>query len=111
MTFGDALPAYFATPVTWQPQISQSATTFTTTTPWGFNPNIRSPYIEEWNIGIQRPIGSSSALEVRYVGNMSKHSWLSYNINEVNIFENGFLKEFQSAQNNLRICLEITYPL
>jgi hypothetical protein len=103
LTFGDPLPAYFATPATWQPQISQSATTFTTTTPWGFNPNIRSPYVEEWHIGIQRQFGNSSALEIRYVGNKALHSWLSYNLNEVNIYENGFLKEFQAAQNNLNI--------
>jgi hypothetical protein len=103
LTFGDPLPPYLGTPATWQPQISQAATTFSSTTPWGFNPNIRTPYVEEFHIGIQRQIGQSSALEVRYVGNLALHSWLSYNINEVNIFENGFLKEFQAAQNNLSI--------
>ena len=105
LTFGDPLPAYLGSPATWQPQIAQVATTFSSTTPWGFNPNIRSPYVEEWNLGIQRQIGSASALDVRYVGNMAMHSWLSYNLNEVNIYENGFLKEFQSAQNNLAINL------
>ena len=34
---------------------------------------------------------------------MAMHTWVSYNINEVNIFENGFLKEFQNAQSNLKI--------
>jgi hypothetical protein len=34
---------------------------------------------------------------------MSMHSWMSYNINEPNIFENGFLNEFKNAQNNLAI--------
>ena len=58
------------------------------------NPNIRNPYVEEWNFGIQRELGHSSALEVRYVGNMAMHAWLSYDLNEVNIFENGFLQEF-----------------
>src|SRR5260370_39874489 len=67
------------------------------------NPSIRMPYVEQWNFGIQRQIGSGSAIEVRYVGNLSMHQWLSYNINEVNIFENGFLKEFQNAQSNLKI--------
>jgi hypothetical protein len=37
------------------------------------------------------------------VGNLSLHQWLAYDINEVNIFENGFLKEFINAQNNLKI--------
>ena len=44
-----------------------------------------------------------SALEVRYVGNEAQHIWFSENLNEVNIFENGFLTEFKNAQNNLAI--------
>jgi hypothetical protein len=103
LTFGDPLPPYLGSPANWQPQISQAATTFSSTTPWGFNPNIRSPYVEEWNLGIQRQVGGNSALELRYVGNLGMHSWVSYNINEVNIYENGFLKEFQGAQSNLAI--------
>jgi hypothetical protein len=31
------------------------------------------------------------------------HEWMSYNVNEPNIFENGFLTEFQHAQANLAI--------
>ena len=70
---------------------------------WGMNRDIQMPYVQQWNFGIQRQLGSGTALEVRYVGNLSLHQWLSYNINEVNIFENGFLKEFQNAQSNLKI--------
>ena len=40
-------------------------------------------------------------LEVRYVGNHGTDLWRQVNINEVNIFENGFLSEFQQAQQNL----------
>jgi hypothetical protein len=103
LTFGNPLPPYFGSPATWTPQIAQSALTFSSTTPWGFNPNIRSPQVEEWNLGVQRQFGSTSALEVRYVGNMALHSWTNYNINETNIYENGFLTDFQNAQNNLNI--------
>jgi hypothetical protein len=67
------------------------------------NPNIRQPYVEQWNLGIQREIGSGTVIEARYVGNMSMHSWMSNNLNEVNIFENGFLTEFAHAQANLSI--------
>jgi outer membrane receptor protein involved in Fe transport len=34
-----------------------------------FGPNFRNPYSEQWNLGIQRQIGSNVAAEVRYVGN------------------------------------------
>src|SRR5260370_28655498 len=66
-------------------------------------PNLKQPYLEQWNLGIQRGIGHSSALEIRYVGNLGLHQWLADNLNEVNIFENGFLPEFQHAQANLTI--------
>ena len=47
-------------------------------------------------------------LEARYVGNQSHHGWVTSNLNEVNIFESGFLKDFQTAQNNLAIANGLT---
>lgn len=103
--FGQPLPPYALSPATWSPNVSGSQLTFNNggASFWAMNPNIRQPYVEQWNFGIQRQIGAGSALEVRYVGNLALHQWLSYNINEVNIFENGFLKEFVNAQNNLAV--------
>jgi hypothetical protein len=69
----------------------------------GMDPRIQQPYLQEWNIGIQRQLGTSNVLEVRYLGHRTLHQWISTNTNEVNIFENGFLKEFQNAQKNLAI--------
>jgi hypothetical protein len=40
-------------------------------------------------------------VEVRYVGNRGKDLWRQYNLNEVNVFENGFLNEVNLAQQNL----------
>jgi len=68
------------------------------------NPNIRSPYTIAWNFGIQRKLPGNNVLEMAYVGNHVVHSWLQYDLNEVNIFENGFLTEFQHAQQNLAAC-------
>ncbi|HEV3480687.1 MAG TPA: TonB-dependent receptor [Candidatus Acidoferrales bacterium] len=69
----------------------------------GFDPKIRQPYVQEWNLGIQRQFGHSNVLEVRYMGHRSVHQWIPVNTNEVNIFENGFLTEFKNAQTNLAI--------
>jgi len=44
-----------------------------------------------------------TALEVRYVGNYEPNGWRTVNINEVNIFENGFLQDFKNAQTNLAL--------
>lgn len=103
LTFGQPLPAYGLFPKQWSSTLPASTLSFGQNSFWAMNPNIRYPYVEQWNFGIQRQVGSGSAIEVRYVGNMGMHTWLSYNLNEVNVFENGFLKEFQSAQNNLKV--------
>src|SRR5579872_6774869 len=100
---GQQLPAYNLSPPTWSPTINASALSFGNNSFFGMNPNIRQPYVEEWNFGIQREFGRGTALEVRYVGNIANHIWMSSNLNEVNIFENGFLSEFVNAQNNLKI--------
>jgi hypothetical protein len=69
----------------------------------GFNPNLRAPYTINWNFGVQREFWKNGVLEVRYVGNESHRNWRTSNLNEVNIFENGFLQEFKNAQKNLAI--------
>jgi hypothetical protein len=69
-----------------------------------YAPDLVPPRVHSWSMGIQREIFKSTVLEVRYVGNWAQNLWRQYNINEVNIFENGFLNEFQVAQNNLAVC-------
>ncbi len=67
------------------------------------NPNIKQPYTQSWNLSIQRPIGRNNAIEIRYIGSRSVHQWLNLFTDEVNIFENGFLTQFQQAQKNLAV--------
>jgi len=75
----------------------------------GLNPKIQQPYTESWNIGIQRQLGESRALEIRYVGSLSERQWLNINPDEINIFgttsqfPNSFLTQFKNAQTNLAI--------
>jgi hypothetical protein len=101
LSVGNPLPAFFVSPATYSTTVP-AANLFPSSF-YGMNPNLKQPYLEQWNFGIQRAIGRSSALEVRYVGNLGLHQWLADNLNEVNIFENGFLPEFQHAQANLTI--------
>lgn len=67
-----------------------------------FDPNLKVPYVQSWTFGIQREITKNMAFEVRYVGNRSLRGWTEYDLNEVNIVENGFLNEFKLAQANLQ---------
>ena len=68
---------------------------------WGIDPNLRIPYVQQWSFGYEREITRNMAFEVRYVANHAVKVWRANNFNEVNIFENGFLKEFVNAQKNL----------
>jgi hypothetical protein len=70
---------------------------------WTADPNLRAAYVHQWNFGIEREIFKNTALEVRYVGNYAPNTWRALNINEINIFENGFLQEFKNAQVNFAL--------
>src|SRR5215510_248247 len=67
-----------------------------------FNPNLQLGYVQSWSIGLQREINKDTAIEARYVGNRGVKLWQQYNLQEINIIENGFLNEFKLAQANLQ---------
>ena len=69
-----------------------------------YDPNLRPAMVESWNAGIQRELTPNLVLEVRYQANHGVGLTDQFNLNEVNIFENGFLNEFNNAANNLAIC-------
>jgi hypothetical protein len=90
------------TTTTYAKTINQADQTFARTIS-GFDPTLRAPYTINWDLGVQREVWRNSVLEARYVGNQGHLLWRTSNLNEVNIFENGFLQEFKNAQNNLAI--------
>ncbi|MGZ8844934.1 MAG: outer membrane beta-barrel protein [Pyrinomonadaceae bacterium] len=65
-----------------------------------FLPNLKTGYVESWSMGIQREINKDNVLEVRYIGNRGHKLWRQTDLNEINVFENGFLQEFRNAQAN-----------
>jgi len=67
-----------------------------------FDPNLQIPYSDTWSAGWQRSVTRNMAIEVRYVGSRGRDLWTTYNINELNINENGVFSEFQLAQQNLQ---------
>jgi hypothetical protein len=73
-----------------------------------FDPNLKTGYVQSWNIGFQRQLTKDTVMEVRYVGNHGTGLWRNINLNEVNIFENGFLSEFKIAQSNLALARQTT---
>lgn len=78
------------------------ATSFTSSMN-AINPGLKIGYVQSWNVGYQRELDRNSVVEFRYTGNHGTDLWRQYNLNEVNIVENGFFNEFQIAQQNLAI--------
>jgi hypothetical protein len=53
-----------------------------------------NPYVQNWNVELQREIARNLTLEARYVGNKGTKLYGGIPINNVNIFENGILDAF-----------------
>ena len=68
-----------------------------------FSPNLKTGYVQSWDIGIQRELTRDTVIEIRYVGNHGTDLWRQINLNEINTIENGFTNEFKLAQQNLAL--------
>ena len=68
-----------------------------------FDSALKGGYTQSISIGVQRELDKNTAVEVRFVRTRGTHLWRQYDLNEVNIFENGFLNQFNAAANNLAI--------
>ncbi|HWE50268.1 MAG TPA: carboxypeptidase regulatory-like domain-containing protein, partial [Bryobacteraceae bacterium] len=64
----------------------------------GYDPNIRTPYIQNYNFSIQRAINQSTSITLAYVGTKGTKLVRAMDTNEVNIYNNGFLSAFQTVQ-------------
>jgi hypothetical protein len=71
------------------------------------HPQLRVPYVQQWNIGVQRE-WRQNVFELRYVGNHAVHAYRAFDFNQVVIKENGFLDDFRRAQSNGFLALEAT---
>lgn len=60
----------------------------------GFGDNRVNPYIQNWNLEIQRELARNLTLEARYIGSKGTKLYGRTNLNTVNIFENGILEAF-----------------
>lgn len=89
----------FVVPRTMNDQLtlSQFPTLFT------IDPDLKTPYVQQWTVGIEHEVLPNTAVEVRYVGNRGVKLLRGIDINQVRIFENGFLQDFLRAQRNLEL--------
>ncbi|HKG47720.1 MAG TPA: TonB-dependent receptor [Pyrinomonadaceae bacterium] len=68
-----------------------------------FSPDMKTGFVRSWTFSIQRELTSNMVIEARYVGNRGHDLWRQYNLNEINVFENGFLNEVNLAQRNMAV--------
>jgi len=102
LSLSSTLPPLIVNPASFSFPMAQSNFTFISSVR-SIRPTMHTPYVQNWTFSIQREVAAGTAIEVRYVGNKSTHIWRTYSLGETNIFENGFLREFINAQNNLAI--------
>ncbi len=102
LTGSPAISTMVQNPATHANTFSVNGLTATQTA--AYDPNYKPPMTESWNAGIQRELSQNMVLEIRYQANHGVGLTGLFNLNEVNIFENGFLSEFQNAQANLNLC-------
>ncbi len=58
-----------------------------------------TPYVQQWNLGIQQEI-SGAIVAARYIGNKGSKLLRVVDYNQINYNQNGFLGDFQRAQSN-----------
>jgi hypothetical protein len=56
--------------------------------------NRKIPYVQNFNLSIQRELARNMTLEVSYIGSKGTQLWGTTQLNEMNVFENGILDAF-----------------
>jgi len=69
--------------------------------PLFFDPNIRTPYMQQFVVGVQHEILRGTMLEVSYVGTRGSKLFRMMNVNTMDLVRNGFIRDFQAARRNL----------
>jgi Carboxypeptidase regulatory-like domain len=71
----------------------------------GFAPDVKIASAHTWTVSFQRSLSRDMAVEARYVGTYGMNQWSTLNYNQIrgeNLINNGFLKEFRLAMQNLQ---------
>jgi hypothetical protein len=72
-------------------------------TVFAVDPKLQTPSIDQYSVGIQREFFGNMALEIRYVGTRSNNLVRGVDFNQIDIFNNGFLADFNRASANFAL--------
>jgi len=81
--------------------VQRTPPTDRSSTPLLFDPNLRTPFVHQWNFSVQRQIMRDTVLEVAYVGNKGTHMFRMMNANQA-VVTGAFLDSFRAAQRGVR---------
>jgi hypothetical protein len=81
-------------------RVSQNQAIDPTAALFTVDPGLRTPYVQQWNFGIQRRLPRQTVIEARYVGNKGTKLLRAFDYNQVLLRENGFLDDFLRARAN-----------
>lgn len=75
---------------------------------YAIDPHIRTPYVEQWNLSLQRDLGWNTSLTIGYVGNHGVGLFRAIDVNQLDFTKNGFLADFNRARSNGFLSLAAT---
>ena len=76
------------------PSTLRTPAAFSSGTNTVIDPNLKTPRTHQWALDIQREIAHNTTLSVSYIGRRAYHLLGAYNVNQSQIFNNGFLDAF-----------------
>jgi hypothetical protein len=69
--------------------------------PLFFDPNVTTPYMQQFIAGVQRELWKNTVIEVSYVGSRGSDLFRMTNVNQMDLVANGFVGDFLAARRNL----------
>jgi hypothetical protein len=61
------------------------------------DPGLRTPYVNQWSLSLQRELARHTVVELDYVGSHGSKLFRMYNLNQIDIVNNGFLAGFNAV--------------
>jgi hypothetical protein len=83
------------------PTINRTPPNLRNEQPLFFDPNVVTPYVQQFIVGVQREILKDTLLEVSYVGTRGSNLFRMINVNQMDLVANGFIRDFEAARRNL----------
>jgi hypothetical protein len=62
------------------------------------DPNLKTPRTHEWSFNIQREVAKNTLVDIAYIGRRAYHLLGAYNVNQAQIYSNGFLDAFNTIK-------------